>query len=209
MGGPSHGKGPEAHFDEFMSFIGKVCADKSFQKLKAVVSDHDTLQKELSDTRTAYGKNLEELTRLTANWNTEKEKLEKKIEEQSKQYQKVHEDKVTACRKHKAEQDTVTGLNAKVKSLEEDVKRSINSNKKHEARIAKLEGVISEREKQLATVKDEVVTLKGKVNSTNEQLAAQSDALKQTQERLAIFQSHTAVLKPLEDDRSNMYAFNE
>ncbi|WQF77016.1 hypothetical protein CDEST_02030 [Colletotrichum destructivum] len=203
----AHGQGPEDVFNEFVSVFGRFCTDKGFQRLKAMILEHDTLQKKVDDITTAYDKNLGELTRLIADRNADTEAFEKRIDEQTKQHSKVMEDKAAAYRKLNAEQDTVTKLKGKIKSLEEDVGRSIANSKKHEERAAKLESTIREQQEQLATAKKESATLTDKLRSTIGQFDTQSQALTRAEGDLATFRSYTATLTPLRDVRVGISEF--
>ncbi|KAK2024526.1 hypothetical protein LX32DRAFT_598617, partial [Colletotrichum zoysiae] len=196
-----HSQRSEDIFNDFVSFISKFCTDKSFQDLKAKIEDYNTLQKRLDETKTAYDKNLEELLRLTADRKAEKEEFEKKIEEQTKQHVRVMEDKAAAHRKLKAEQDSTTTLKGKIKSLEEEVGRSIATSKKHEANIAKLESTMGVQARNLESAKKEAAVLRDELQSTTKQLNTQSEALERAGGKLATFRSYTATLVPLKDVR--------
>ncbi|KAK0367413.1 hypothetical protein CLIM01_15230 [Colletotrichum limetticola] len=95
-GKPAHGQGPEGVFEEFISVLGRFCTESGFQGLKAMVRDHDRLGEELSDTKTAYSKNLEKLTQVITDRNVEKEVFQKKTDEHNKHYKKILEEKATA-----------------------------------------------------------------------------------------------------------------
>ncbi|KAF6808979.1 hypothetical protein CPLU01_15583 [Colletotrichum plurivorum] len=194
-------QGPEEVFDEFVSFIRRFCTEKSFKDLKALVLDYDTLQKKLGDTKAAYDKNLEELTRLVADRNTEKQRFEKKIEEQTKQHSKVLEDKAAAYLKLKAAQDATTARNETIKLLEENIKNFIVTHKRDEELNIKLNNTIKEQNEQLGVLKKETAMLKSELQSKIEDLDKQSKDLTTAESKIATFQSYTATLTQLQDVR--------
>jgi DNA repair exonuclease SbcCD ATPase subunit len=194
----------EDAINDFFSFIGRLSDGNSYLCLKSIVLDNDILRKELDNTNTAYDRNIKELTQRTADWNAEKEKLEKRMEDQTKQCRKVTEEKATAYRKLKAEQDTATGLRAKIAALDDDGGRHIANSKKLEERITKLDNTIARQAKQLEVASKEAAMLKEKVRSTGDQLSAQSKALTAAESNLGMFRSFTATLTSLEDVRVSM-----
>ncbi|KAK0367610.1 hypothetical protein CLIM01_15033 [Colletotrichum limetticola] len=200
-GKPADGQGPEGVFDEFISVLGRFCTESGFQGLKTMVRDHDRLGEELSDTKTAYSKNLEKLTQVITDRNVEKELFQKKTDEHNKHYKKVLEEKATAYRKLKTEQDTSTTWEKKAELLVKDVERSIATSKKHEARITELDSIIDKQREQLKTAKEETAKLKSKVQATNDQLGTNSKALAAAESKLATIMSYTAVMTSLKDVR--------
>ncbi|KAM0321509.1 hypothetical protein ACHAQA_010077 [Verticillium albo-atrum] len=168
---------PKDSAHDFVTLVNRFFNEESYQSLKAMALDFDRLGKESNDTQIAYRRNIEEITRLTAEWKTEKKRLERKIQEQSQQHHKVLEDKAVAYRKLRKEQDNTAALRDKMKLLEEDVGRSIASGKKHEARSANLEKTIAEQMKQLQLAKEEVEDWRRKTQSTSNRLSTQSEAL--------------------------------
>ncbi|KAK1674271.1 hypothetical protein BDP55DRAFT_554823 [Colletotrichum godetiae] len=207
-GKPAHISGPEGVFDEFISVLGRFCTESGFQGLQTMVRDHDRLGEELSDTKTAYSKNLEKLTQVITDRNVEKELFQKKTDEHNKHYKKVLEEKATAYRKLKTEQDTSTTWEKKAELLVKDVERSIATSKKHEARITELDSIIDGQRDQLKAAKEETATLKSKLQATNDQLGTSSKALATAESKLATIMSYTAVMTSLKDVRVEMYAQN-
>ncbi|KAG7038304.1 MEI5 protein [Colletotrichum scovillei] len=195
----THGQGPEGVFDEFISVLGRFCTESGFQGLKAMISDHDRLREELNDTRTAFSKNLEKLTQVITDRNVEKEVFQKKTDDHNKYYKKVLEEKATAYRKLKTEQDTSTTWKKKAELLEKDVERIMTTSKKHEARITELDSIINGQKGQLKEAKEEIATLKSKLQSTDNQLGTNSKALAAAESKLATIMSYTAVMTSLRD----------
>jgi chromosome segregation ATPase len=191
-------------FEDFITFVGKFCTGKSYQRLKTIAEDNDTLRKQLEDTKTAYGRNMEELTQRTAAWGHEKETFEKKILEQSKQHRKAADEKATVDRKLKAEQDAAAGLKEQIKKLENDARRLIANSKKHEERVVNLEHDIEGQNKQLEAARKEKAKLKDEIKSTSDRLGAQSEVLSTAERKLEMFQSYTAALTSLDDVRESM-----
>ncbi|KAF4774846.1 hypothetical protein HER10_EVM0004019 [Colletotrichum scovillei] len=200
----THGQGPEGVFDEFISVLGRFCTESGFQGLKAMISDHDRLREELNDTRTAFSKNLEKLTQVITDRNVEKEVFQKKTDDHNKYYKKVLEEKATAYRKLKTEQDTSTTWKKKAELLEKDVERIMTTSKKHEARITELDSIINGQKGQLKEAKEEIATLKSKLQSTDNQLGTNSKALAAAESKLATIMSYTAVMTSLRDVKVEM-----
>ncbi|KAL9948559.1 hypothetical protein ACHAO5_001659 [Verticillium nonalfalfae] len=201
---PTQAQGPKDSASSLVELIDQLSSHSSVQSLKAVVHGKEQLKKELESTRTAYARNLEELALQRSRWDTEKTTFEAKAQEQSKQYNKVKDDKVTAYRKLKAEQTSTAELRSKIESLEEDVRRAIANSKKDEVRITDLEKGMADQTEQLRDVQKKKATLKEELQSTKHNLLTQSAVLARAEDSLASFRSFTATLIPLEDEISNI-----
>ncbi|KAG7106932.1 hypothetical protein HYQ45_018359 [Verticillium longisporum] len=197
-------QGSKDSASSIVALIDQLSSHSSVQSLKAAVHDKEQLKKELESTRNAYVRNLEELALQRFRWDTEKTAFEAKAQEQSKQYNKVKDDKVTAYRKLRDEQDNATRLRSTIQSLEEDVKRAIANNKKDEVRITDLEKGMADQTEQLRDVQKKEATLREDLQSTKHNLLTQSEVLARAEDSLASFRSFTATLIPLEDEISSI-----
>ncbi|CRK11287.1 hypothetical protein BN1708_010093, partial [Verticillium longisporum] len=187
-----------------VALIDQLSSHSSVQSLKAVIHGKEQLKKELESTRNAYVRNLEELALQRLRWDTEKTAFEAKAQEQGKQYNKVKDDKVTAYRKLRDEQDNAARLRSTIQSLEEEVKRAIAKNKKYEVRITDLERGMADQTEQLRDVQEKEATLKEELQSAKHNLLTQSEVLVRAEDSLASFRSFTATLIPLEDEISSI-----
>ncbi|KAM0274953.1 hypothetical protein ACHAQH_007721 [Verticillium albo-atrum] len=201
---PAQAQGPKDSASSVVALIDQLSSHSSVQSLKAVVQGKEQLKKELENTQTAYVRNLEELALQKSRWDTEKKMFEMKAQEQSKQYNKVMDDKVAAYRKLRAEQDYTAVLRSKIESLEEDVRRAVANNKKDEVRLRDLEKGMADQTEQLRDVQKKEATLKEELRSTNHKLLTQSEVLARAEDSLASFRSFTATLTPLEDEISSI-----
>ncbi|KAK1688954.1 hypothetical protein BDP55DRAFT_629489 [Colletotrichum godetiae] len=171
---------PEDVLDEFISCFGRFCTEKGFRDLKAVVLDHDALQRKLIDTEAAYKKNLEELTQLIADRNAEKEAFKKKTEEQGQKHRKI-------------------------KALVDEVGRAIADSKRQGNHAATLQNTNSTLSKDLKEAKDKVAISNDELKAAKTDLSIRCKDLTTVKNKLAEIRSHTATLTALEDVRADMY----
>ncbi|KAK2037335.1 hypothetical protein LZ31DRAFT_177105 [Colletotrichum somersetense] len=75
----AYSQGHQEIFDEFVSVVGRFYTDKNFQSLRATMLDHDPIQHTLDDTKTAYDRNLGELTRMITDRTAERERFKKQV----------------------------------------------------------------------------------------------------------------------------------
>ncbi|KAH0421789.1 hypothetical protein CcaCcLH18_13226 [Colletotrichum camelliae] len=204
-GPPANGQRPEDVLDEFVSCIGRFCTEKSFRDLKDLVSGHDALQRKLVDTETAYKKNLEEFMRLSADRDAEKEAFKKKTEEQTQEHNKIQKDKGTAYQKLKAEQEITKELTEKIKSLEDEVQRSIAESKRQGDRATTLGNTNATLSKDLKEAKDIIAKLNAKLKAIKNEISIQSKDLTAAESKLAEIRSHTATLTVLDTVRTDIY----
>jgi chromosome segregation ATPase len=115
------------------------------------------------------------------------------------------DEKVTAYRKLKVEQDAVAGLQEKVKSLEAEVRRSINNSKKHEEQSVQYQNTIARRSEELKIANKEATTSRDQLQATIRDMVAQTKALKTAEDSLSIFRSFIVDLTPLGEARQSMY----
>ncbi|KAI8263073.1 hypothetical protein K4K58_013221 [Colletotrichum sp. SAR11_239] len=181
---------------------------KSFQDLKTIILDHDKLQRKLVNTEAAYKKNLEEFMRLSADRDTEKEAFKKKTEEQNQEHNKIQKDRGTAYQKLKAEQETTKTLTGKIKSLEDEVQRSIAESKRQGDRATTLGNTNETLSKDLKEAKDTIARLDAKLKAIKNEISIQSKDLTTAESRLAEIRSHTATLTVLDNVRTDMYVGN-
>ncbi|KAI6781959.1 uncharacterized protein J7T54_005170 [Emericellopsis cladophorae] len=191
-------------FEDFVSLIGKFCAGKSYPDLKAVFEGNETLKKQLDETETAYRRNLKELSQLFTESSAEKGQLEQKIREQERRCSKAMEEKVTAYRKLNAEQGVVMKLTDKVKSLNDDIKKRVETNKKSEDRVLELHKAVQELETQVGASKKEEARLKNELQAVGEKLRVQKGTLTRTEEILSQIQAYMTPLGAVESERENI-----
>ncbi|KAJ5011813.1 hypothetical protein K4K57_005128 [Colletotrichum sp. SAR 10_99] len=204
-GPPANGQRPEDILDEFVSCIGRFCTEKSFRDLKTVILDHDELRRKLVDTEAAYKKNLKEFMWLIADRDAEKEAFKKKTEEQNQEHNKIQKDRGAAYQKLKVEQETTKALTGKIKSLEDEVRRSIADSKKQGDRAVTLESANSTLSNDLKEAKNKITKLDGELNTIKNEMSIQSKDLTTAESKLAEIRSYTTTLTVLDDVRADIY----
>ncbi|TLS22082.1 uncharacterized protein PpBr36_09548 [Pyricularia pennisetigena] len=195
---------PKDTLRRFVSSVKQFCQEESFQQLAIILKDYDALQDDLSGTKTAYKKNLEELTQLKVETKAKEERLSNRIVEQNVQHRQVLEDKAATDEKLKSEQVIKAKLESRIDSLEKKLEQMAVDGKKQEDSIANQKAVIQKQSEKLEVMKKKVVTVTNNLESVTSQLGTKSEALKAIEDHLAVFKSYTATLTSLERKKGDI-----
>lgn len=191
---------------DFISLVGKLCTENSYQELKALAEDNAKLRRDLYETETAYKKNVKEMGQQAQQWEIEKSKLETTIQEAAKQQERVTGEKRTADQKLSEEQKSVKSLKEQITKLDGDMRRWMQTSKKHEKESANRQNIITQTKEELKTAEREAKACKNQLQATAKEMASRNKALKAAEDKVSIFQSFIVELIPLGDARESMYA---
>ncbi|KAE9577687.1 hypothetical protein CGMCC3_g6248 [Colletotrichum fructicola] len=134
-----------------------------------------------------------------------KEAFKKKTEEQNQEHNKIQKDKETAYQKLRAEQEITKTLTGKIKSLEDEVQRSIAESKRQGDRATTLGNTNETLSKDLKEAKDIIARLDAKLKAIKNEISIQSKDLTTAESKLAEIRLHTATLTVLDNVRSDIY----
>ncbi|KAJ0350152.1 hypothetical protein COL154_013374 [Colletotrichum chrysophilum] len=204
-GPPANGQRPEDVLDEFVFCIRRFCTEGSSRDLKAVLLNHDALQRKLVDTEAAYKKNLEEFMQLITDRNAEKEAFKKKTEEQNQELSKIDTDRGAAYQKLKAEQETTKTLTRKIKSLEALVQRTMVDSKKQGDLAARFENTNDTLNKELEKARKKIAESNDELKAAKNELSSRAKELTTSESKLAEIRSQTATLTVLDNVRTDIY----
>ncbi|KAK0385342.1 hypothetical protein NLU13_7818 [Sarocladium strictum] len=189
---------------DFISLVGKLCTENSYQELKALAEDNAKLRRDLYETETAYKKNVKEMGQQAQQWEIEKSKLETTIQEAAKQQERVTGEKRTADQKLSEEQKSVKSLKEQITKLDGDMRRWMQTSKKHEKESANRQNIITQTKEELKTAEREAKACKNQLQATAKEMASRNKALKAAEDKVSIFQSFIVELIPLGDARESI-----